>query len=173
MDHLNWKIPEQYAETSPLLENAGYAPLLSAVLLTRGIETPEAASEYLSIGEELLCDPYLLNDMDRAVARIKLAAARREKTAVYGDYDVDGITASCLMADYLHQLGLDQLHPALGVDLTHEQRHQEQSQDDHQADDAQGPGQAVGVRHAQGAEDPVEAGHDRGDEPEERPEQEI
>ena len=107
MDHLNWKIPEQYAETSPLLENAGYAPLLSAVLLTRGIETPEAASEYLSIGEELLCDPYLLNDMDRAVARIKLAAARREKTAVYGDYDVDGITASCLMADYLHQLGLD------------------------------------------------------------------
>lgn len=107
MNHLYWKIPEAYAKTSPSLESAGYTPLLSAVLHTRGIESPEAAAEYLSHEEELLCDPYLLNDMDKAVARIKLALARGEKTAVYGDYDVDGITASCLIADYLRILGLD------------------------------------------------------------------
>ena len=89
------------------MENAGYTPLLSVVLHSRGIESPEAAAKYLSHEEGLLCDPYLLNDMDKAVARIKRAVARHEKTAVYGDYDVDGITSSCLIADYLRILGLD------------------------------------------------------------------
>lgn len=107
MNSTDWKLPLSFAETSDPLMGAGYTPLLSAVLNTRGVSTPAEAQEYLSRSEELLCDPFRLSDMDKAVARINRAIESGEKTAVYGDYDVDGITASCLLSDYLRQRGLD------------------------------------------------------------------
>ena len=48
-----------------------------------------------------LVDPFLLEDMDRAAARLRLAIERRETVAVFGDYDVDGITSACLVTSWL------------------------------------------------------------------------
>ncbi len=88
------------------LDFPGYSPLLASVLRARGADSPARAQAYLSRGEELLSDPFLLKDMDRAVARLKEAIRRQERLAVYGDYDVDGITSACLLTSYFESRGL-------------------------------------------------------------------
>ena len=66
---------------------------------------PEQAWKLLTPGEEPLLDPMLLKDMDRAVLRVGRALKTGELMAVYGDYDVDGITSTCLLTDCLTRLG--------------------------------------------------------------------
>lgn len=105
MNQTVWNIPSAAAIPEELTQ-AGYPPLLSAVLAARGIVTAAAAEAFLGGADEELEDPYRLTDMDKAVARIRLAIERREAVAVYGDYDVDGITSSCLLTEYLRGLGL-------------------------------------------------------------------
>lgn len=87
------------------LERGGLPALCAAVLCARGLDTPEKAADFLSDSVELLHDPFLLRDMDRAVARIRRALEQGEVMAVYGDYDVDGITATCLLTEYLRERG--------------------------------------------------------------------
>ena len=107
MKYSEWKIPCCGTEVDEALVEAGYTPLLSALLKKRGINTPEAARAFLSGGQELLGDPMLLEDMDRAAARLRLAIERHEVVAVFGDYDVDGITSACLVTSYLRSRGLN------------------------------------------------------------------
>ncbi len=102
----NWKTPAEAALVPANLLNAGYSPLLAAVLHARGIDSPRQAADYLSRDRSLLCDPFLLADMDKAVERIERAVAEKEKIAIYGDYDVDGISASCLLFQYLKSRGV-------------------------------------------------------------------
>lgn len=87
------------------LLQSGFPPLLAAVLAQRGIRSCKAAEE-LFFGGEVLYDPMLMTGMAVAVDRIKQAIARGETVAVYGDYDVDGITSTCLLTDYLRSKGL-------------------------------------------------------------------
>ena len=101
-----WNIPPVVPIPEELVR-AGYPPLLAAVLAARGILTPDAAGAFLDSGPCALGDPMQMVDMDRAVARIRLAAERGERVAVYGDYDVDGITSACLLTEYLRGLGLE------------------------------------------------------------------
>ena len=100
-----WSIPPVRPIPEELLE-AGYPPLLSAALAARGIATVKAASDFLRCGPEALNDPFAFAGMDDAVRRIRLARDRHETVAVYGDYDVDGITAACLLTEYLRGIGL-------------------------------------------------------------------
>ncbi|MGO5028374.1 single-stranded-DNA-specific exonuclease RecJ [Candidatus Agathobaculum pullicola] len=93
------------ARVCALSDEGGYAPLAAAVLVARGIDTPEAAADYLSCDTSGLYDPFLLTDMDKAVAVIRGAIARGEHIVVYGDYDVDGVTATCTLVDYLRSCG--------------------------------------------------------------------
>lgn len=86
------------------LEAAGLSPLCAQVLSARGMGGPEEAA-HLSSGAERFHDPFLLTDMDRAAARVQQALGRHEIIAVYGDYDVDGITATCLLTEALARLG--------------------------------------------------------------------
>lgn len=87
------------------LERAGLPPLCAAVLCARGVDTSQQASAFLAHGTDLLHDPFLLRDMDKAVDRISLALRQGETIAVYGDYDVDGITATCLLTQFLRAQG--------------------------------------------------------------------
>ena len=87
------------------LEAAGIPPLPALVLSARGLDTPEKARAFLSCDPSSLSDPFLLKDMDAAAARIRAALDRGETIAVYGDYDVDGITATALLTDYLRSQG--------------------------------------------------------------------
>lgn len=107
MKYSEWKIPRAPAKIPEALAGAGCTPLLAALLQSRGFESAEQASAFLDGGAENLCDPFLLADMDRAAARVRQAIDRRETVAVFGDYDVDGITAACLISDYLISKGLD------------------------------------------------------------------
>ncbi|WP_203257525.1 single-stranded-DNA-specific exonuclease RecJ [Hyunsoonleella ulvae] len=71
------------------------------LLVQRGIETYETAKAFFRPSLSHLHDPYLMKDMDKAVARIEKAIANKENILVYGDYDVDGTTAVALMSTYL------------------------------------------------------------------------
>lgn len=77
------------------------------ILARRGM-APEAMVNFLYPSyEDHMHDPFLMTDMDKAVARIVVAAERDERVVVYGDYDIDGITASAIMIEGLRALGIE------------------------------------------------------------------
>ena len=106
MREMLWNIPYRRPEVPSALIEAGYSPLLAAVLATRGIRTAAEADELLNPGAERLIDPLRMKDMNRAAARLQRAIRDRETVAIYGDYDVDGVTATTLLTDYLRGKGL-------------------------------------------------------------------
>ncbi|MRR06779.1 MAG: single-stranded-DNA-specific exonuclease RecJ [Deltaproteobacteria bacterium] len=79
--------------------------LLCRLLVSRGIETADAAHRFLSSSLAEIHDPFLLKDMDRAVERLRSALLAGEKICVYGDYDVDGVTSVVLLVGFLSALG--------------------------------------------------------------------
>lgn len=81
--------------------------ILAKVLVTRGITDREDIIKFLKPSVNHLYDPMLLPDMDIAVNRILAARERKEKTVIYGDYDVDGITATSILYLFLMSIGLD------------------------------------------------------------------
>ena len=101
-----WNVNEPEANAVNSLVSGGYAPLTAMVLASRGIKTGREAHTYLDCNAPLP-DPFLMTDMDRAAGRVGLAMARGEKIAVFGDYDVDGITSTCLLTSFLRSCGCD------------------------------------------------------------------
>ncbi len=99
-----WNVSDPEMGAVNALVTGGYAPLTAMVLAARGLCTPAAASAHLDCSGNL-CDPFLMKDMDRAVARVRRAVELGEKIAVFGDYDVDGITSTCLLTDFLRRQG--------------------------------------------------------------------
>ncbi len=104
-----WNLPTAAPAVSDL-EQAGYPALLSAVLASHGITDDAAARAFLQIDDTLTLSPYLMKDMDRAAGRIRRALDAGEHIAVFGDYDVDGITATAILVDYLHRCGAKVSH---------------------------------------------------------------
>ena len=105
MKYQKWRIGTADERDVALLKEAGYPSLLAAVLAARGITTVEAAAEALDRETSLTLSPMLMRDMDKAVCRIQRALADDEIIAVFGDYDVDGITSTVLLLDYLESCG--------------------------------------------------------------------
>ncbi len=101
-----WKTAEPQMEAVNALVQAGYTPLTAMILSARGIKNGHDARGYLGC-DAVLPSPFLMTDMDRAAGRVGLAIERNEKIAVFGDYDVDGITATCLLTDFLRSYGAD------------------------------------------------------------------
>ncbi len=83
------------------------SPIVAKVLVSRGITDDKEIDAFLYTNADHFYDPFLLPDMTCAVERIKKAISQNEKIAVYGDYDVDGITATYILFDYLKSLGAD------------------------------------------------------------------
>ena len=106
MKKKDWSIPYTRPCVARELLDSDLPPLLCQVLALRGVETYAQAHALLEGGAECLYDPMLILGMDRARARVWRAIERQETVAVYGDYDVDGITATCLLTDYLRRKGL-------------------------------------------------------------------
>lgn len=88
-----------------LTQLAPLPPLVAQLLYNRGISSPIEAASFLNPDEHLLGDPFLLPDMDRAVARIHRALLSGERMAVYGDSDVDGFCGTALLVEGLSDLG--------------------------------------------------------------------
>jgi single-stranded-DNA-specific exonuclease len=99
-----WNVAEPEMGAVNALVSAGYSPLTSMVLSSRGIGSQQEADRYLSC-DAPMPDPFLMTDMAPAAGRVSLALSRGEKIAVFGDYDVDGITATCLLTDFLRRRG--------------------------------------------------------------------
>ena len=101
-----WNVTKPETEPVNNLVRGGYPPLVAMILASRGIKDVRQAHAYLDCSSQLY-DPFLMKDMDRAAGRLGLAMAKGEKIAVFGDYDVDGITATCLLTDMLRRHGAD------------------------------------------------------------------
>ena len=110
MKFQKWHIADPRPEARARLTAAGYPCLVSAVLASRGIDTAEEAAAFLEHEQRLTYSPFLMADMDKAAERVQQALTSGERIAVFGDYDVDGITATCILVDYLRSRGADVLH---------------------------------------------------------------
>ena len=97
-----WQIKEYNREkASVLAAELNVSPVVTGILLERGIDTAQSMQEFLYGSSRPFHDPFLLKDMAEAVKRIDRAVKQQEKITVYGDYDVDGITASSLLYIYI------------------------------------------------------------------------
>ncbi|MDR1354488.1 MAG: single-stranded-DNA-specific exonuclease RecJ [Oscillospiraceae bacterium] len=99
-----WEIPAEDSEkVDAIKEQAGCSTLVARLLAVRGCQ-PSMAAELLA-DKVAFADPFLLPDIELAVARIKVALANNERMTIFGDYDVDGITSVVVLFDYLRSCG--------------------------------------------------------------------
>ena len=99
--------PLPAAEVEAFSRRLGVSPVLAELLLRNGLHEAEAATRFLRPALAELQDPFLLANLDAAVARLKQAIARRETLVVLGDYDVDGVGSTALLVSVLRRFGLD------------------------------------------------------------------
>ena len=107
--NLKWEL---LPEPDPLVVNQlasdlNLSPVVTKILVTRGLDTKSKAEDFLAPSLEDLLDPYLLTGMEKGVDRTIQALREKEKIMIFGDYDVDGITATSLLFLVLNKLGAD------------------------------------------------------------------
>ncbi len=103
-----WQIREEdLAGKKRLLDAISISPIIAQLLINRGIRTVKDAEFFLNPSLLNLHDPFLMKSMKQAVARIKKAISSKEKILIYGDYDVDGISATALLSTVLTRLKAD------------------------------------------------------------------
>lgn len=105
MKYQQWNLRPRNDSGYACLFEAGIPALCARILCARGLDTLEKAEDFLSADLDLLHSPLLMADMEKALARIRTALDGGELMAIYGDYDVDGITSTCLLTDYLRTRG--------------------------------------------------------------------
>jgi single-stranded-DNA-specific exonuclease len=121
----NWELEKQNPRlVEKLAKSLGINPVTAQVLINRGIRNEVEGEQFLNSSLFDLPSPYLLKDMDKAVDRIRDAIERVEKIAIYGDYDVDGITSTAVLYLFLKNLGSnviyynpDRLKEGYGVNI--------------------------------------------------------
>ncbi len=105
-----WSLSSIDKEQAALLaEKISVDPFIALMLVSRGITQPLEADEFFS-NDVILSNPFEIRDMDRAVERIRPAIESKEKIAVFGDYDADGVTATALLYSYLKSCGADAVY---------------------------------------------------------------
>lgn len=101
-----WVVPQrQPALEEEIARSLGTSRVMAQVLINRGLTETETAELFLSGKKDAPFPP--LSGLEAAAARILAAARRKERVLVYGDYDVDGITATVLLRSALEELGID------------------------------------------------------------------
>ena len=104
---IEWRVrPAVPQEIARPLMDSGLTPILSQLLYNRGFHSPDEAQAFLST-DEVSHDAALLPGLEQAVERLRKAVRNRERVAVFGDFDVDGITGTAIMARALTSLGVE------------------------------------------------------------------
>ena len=98
---------EDLGVVGEISEYLGVSLPLATVIVNRGYRSIAEAEAFIKKNQEILHNPFLLNDMDKAVLRIKSAIENKEKITIYGDYDVDGVTSVSILCLYLQGVGAD------------------------------------------------------------------
>ena len=101
-----WIYPSPLEGSVTLIKEYGFPPIIAEILLSRGVKNKEQVHSYLYGQLPDLLPPEIFPDMDKAVTRILKAAASKEAILIYGDNDVDGMTATALLTDFLGLLGI-------------------------------------------------------------------
>jgi single-stranded-DNA-specific exonuclease len=108
---LVWQhLPCNDEQASALAGALDLHPTVARLLCLRGFDSPELAERFLNPSLDHLHDPFRLADMDRAIVRLERAIATRERIAIHGDYDVDGITSTVILRRALELLGGSVVH---------------------------------------------------------------
>jgi single-stranded-DNA-specific exonuclease len=111
MKTLLWNhLPCNEEEASALAAALNLHPTVARLLTLRGLTDPDVAARFLSPSLDHLHDPFRLADMRIAVERIERALANKERIAIHGDYDVDGITSTVILRRALEMLGGEVVH---------------------------------------------------------------
>jgi single-stranded-DNA-specific exonuclease len=100
-----WILPQANPAAAVLAQSAGLPLIVAELLAERGVRSATEAEAFLHPRLEQLLDPYAMQGMAAAVARVQAAIARQEPILIYGDYDVDGTTAIVLLKTALEMLG--------------------------------------------------------------------
>jgi len=100
------KIPN-LALQKELSQGLGIHPIIAQLLINRGVTTQHQADAFLHVDLSKLHDPFALKDMDVAIKRIYQAKENKERILVFGDYDVDGVTASAMLHNMFKKMGVD------------------------------------------------------------------
>ncbi len=90
-----------------IIDDLNVPNLIARILIARGIERSNDARIFLKPKLADLSDPFLMPDMEKAVARVISAVTERETICLYGDYDADGVTSLCLMINFLEHFDID------------------------------------------------------------------
>ncbi|MFU1794254.1 single-stranded-DNA-specific exonuclease RecJ [Paenibacillus azoreducens] len=102
----SWRTPAGSREKArSLAEALSVSPLTASLLASRGIDSAEAAANFLNGNLDALHDPYLLLGMEKAVPRIQHAIDHGEHILIYGDYDADGVSSTSLMIYFMRHMG--------------------------------------------------------------------
>ena len=111
MKSLLWHhLPCDDGQSAVLAAALNVHPTIARLLCMRGFGDAELAFRFLNPSLDHLHDPFRLADMDKAIPRLERAIAQREKIAIHGDYDVDGITSTVILRRALEMLGGDVVH---------------------------------------------------------------
>ncbi len=107
---MRWFFLPYREEAKELVKHLDLHPLIGQLLFNRGITTPSEAEKFLypTLGD--LANPFLLKGMEEAVQRVAKAIINREPIMIYGDYDVDGLTATALLKAFLSKIGVEAAH---------------------------------------------------------------
>ena len=101
-----WCVREHdVAAEKKLADAIGVPQVIAGILMSRGIDTVDEAQKFLMPETEPYHDPFLMKDMDKAVKRIIEAIEGKERFVIYGDYDVDGITATTILMRFFEHIG--------------------------------------------------------------------
>ncbi len=105
MQKIEWVVPPADERTEPLAKSLRVSPLIAQILINRGVTEPREGSTFLQPKLTELIRPAQMPGIAPAVARVKEAIEKKEKITIYGDYDVDGITAVSILWELLTLLG--------------------------------------------------------------------
>ena len=101
----HWIVPQEDHLLAQMEQELSLPPIVCRLLASRGYHTAQQVHGFLQ--SEGFFDPMLLQDMDRAVARIRTALQNQERITVFGDYDCDGVTSTAVLYQYLESCGAD------------------------------------------------------------------
>ena len=103
-----WHILQpDFAAAKKLSDRLQYHPITAAVLVNRNLTSAKTAAAFMTPSLRKIRSPFAIKDMDAAVERIYLAITENEKILIFGDYDVDGITATAVLLDFLRYVEAD------------------------------------------------------------------
>ena len=107
----NWKLKELSASFDDKLTGK-FSPIILQLLFNRGIKNEESIENFLNFDyEKNISNPFDFSQMNKAIERIGAAIEKKEKIAIFGDYDADGVTATVLLTEVLKDLGVKKIVP--------------------------------------------------------------